>query len=84
MAVTAKLEAEPCWLRTLQGADSLVGDLGVPGTWVGPRIGPLERTPGARRQAARETGLPLGGFPEDCPCEENQLLDPGFLPGNDG
>ena len=46
MGVTAKLEAEPRWFRTLQGADSLADDLGVLGTWVGPRTGPLKRTQG--------------------------------------
>jgi Domain of unknown function DUF29 len=34
----------------------------------------------ARYLAARETGLPLGSFPHDCPWSPEQLLNPANLP----
>lgn len=36
--------------------------------------------PGARKRAARETGLPLSTFPETCPFTLDQIEDPDFLP----
>lgn len=36
----------------------------------------------ARSHAAEQTGLPLSGFPPDCPETLDQVLDPGYLPGN--
>jgi hypothetical protein len=36
--------------------------------------------PRARRQAARETGLPLSTFPEACPWTLEQVLDVAFRP----
>ena len=36
--------------------------------------------PRARRQAARETGLPLALFPQTCPWTPEQVLDAGFWP----
>ena len=36
--------------------------------------------PRARRQAARETGLPLATFPEACPWTPEQILDEDFWP----
>lgn len=38
------------------------------------------RYPAARRQAARETGLPLATFPEACPWTQEQVLDEDFFP----
>ncbi len=34
----------------------------------------------ARRQASRETGLPLATFPETCPFTLEQVLDDGYWP----
>ena len=34
----------------------------------------------ARRDAARQTGLPLSTFPEACPWTPEQILDPNFFP----
>lgn len=34
----------------------------------------------ARRDAARETGLPASAFPALCPYSDAQILDEGFLP----
>jgi len=34
----------------------------------------------ARQIAADETGMPLNTFPEQCPYEHKQLVDPEFLP----
>ena len=34
----------------------------------------------ARQIAADETGMPLNTFPEQCPYEHEQLVDPEFLP----
>jgi hypothetical protein len=36
--------------------------------------------PRARRQAARETGLPLALFPQACPWAPEQVLDADFWP----
>ena len=36
--------------------------------------------PRARRQAARETGLPLALFPQTCPWTPEQVLDADFWP----
>jgi len=36
--------------------------------------------PRARKDAARETPLPLATFPEDCPWTLEQLLDEDFFP----
>ena len=36
--------------------------------------------PRARRQAARETGLPLALFPQACPWTPEQVLDADFWP----
>ena len=36
--------------------------------------------PRARRQAAKDTGLPLARFPETCPWSVEQLLDQDFWP----
>ena len=34
----------------------------------------------ARRDAVRETALPLATFPEDCPWTVEQMLDADFWP----
>jgi len=36
--------------------------------------------PRARREAARETGMPPTAFPEECPYRFDQLMDEDFLP----
>lgn len=36
----------------------------------------------ARRQAAKQTEMPLEGFPEDCPYTLELVLDEDWLPGN--
>jgi hypothetical protein len=40
--------------------------------------------PRARRDAAKETGLPLGTFPEACPWTVERVLDEDFWPEADG
>ncbi len=40
--------------------------------------------PKARRDAARETGLPVKTFPEECPYSAEQILDFDFLPEDNG
>ena len=35
----------------------------------------------ARREAAKETQLPLGSFPEEAPYTAEQVLEYGFMPG---
>jgi hypothetical protein len=46
------------------------------------RLGELveQRYPGARQQAALQTGLPAANFPNACPFTTSQLLDDGYLP----
>jgi hypothetical protein len=55
----------------LETSPSLAGQLGTLLTWAYPR---------ARRQAAKDTGLPLAMFPETCPWDMEQLLDEDFWP----
>jgi hypothetical protein len=38
----------------------------------------------ARRNASRQTGLPLRTFPEVCPWPQEQILDHTFFPASDG
>jgi Domain of unknown function DUF29 len=56
----------------LETSPSLAGQLDTLLAWAYPR---------ARRQAAKETGLPLATFPETCPWSVEKLLDDDFWPG---
>lgn len=40
----------------------------------------VRRYRAARREASRQTGLPLATFPETCPWTVEQLLDNAFFP----
>ena len=40
----------------------------------------VRRYRAARREASRQTGLPLATFPEACPWTLGQLLDEAFFP----
>ena len=55
----------------LETSPSLAEQLDTLLAWAYPR---------ARRQAAKETGLPLAMFPETCPWNVEQLLDEDFWP----
>jgi hypothetical protein len=55
----------------LETSPSLEGQLDTLLAWAYPR---------ARRQAAKDTGLPLATFPETCPWNVEQLLDEDFWP----
>lgn len=72
----------PSWRRSIRQARDAIADR-------------LERSPSlrgypakrlplayrrARRDAADETGLPLGTFPDTCPWALNQVLDEDFWP----
>ncbi len=48
MSVHLKDLAKPRWDREIRSADTLADDLGVLGSWVGPRTGPLKRTKGQK------------------------------------
>ncbi len=48
MSVHLKHLAKPRWDREIRSADTLADDLGVLGSWVGPRTGPLKRTKGQK------------------------------------
>ena len=48
MVIAQTTDPEPRWMRTLESAGSLADDLGVLGTWVGPRRGPDKRTHGQK------------------------------------
>jgi hypothetical protein len=37
----------------------------------------------AHRDAARETGIDVAVFPEDCPWQFSQIMDPEFWPGSE-
>jgi Domain of unknown function DUF29 len=55
----------------LEDNASLAGELDPLAAWAYPR---------ARRDAAKETGLPLAIFPEACPWPLAQVLDEDFWP----
>ena len=55
----------------LEDSPSLARELDTLATWAYPR---------ARRDAAKETGLPLATFPEACPWPLVQVLDEDFWP----
>jgi Domain of unknown function DUF29 len=55
----------------LEDSPSLTRDLPELCAWAYPR---------ARRDAAKDTGLPLVTLPEVCPCSLAQMLDEDFLP----
>jgi hypothetical protein len=44
----------------------------------------VRRYRAARREASRQTGLPVATFPEACPWPLEQILDPTFFPEPDG
>jgi hypothetical protein len=46
--------------------------------------GAVRRYRAARREASRQTGLPVTTFPEVCPWPLEQLLDNDFFPEPDG
>lgn len=43
----------------------------------------VRRYRAARREASRQTGLPVATFPEACPWSLEQLFDPTFFPEPD-
>jgi hypothetical protein len=55
----------------LEDSPTLTRELPVLLAWAYPR---------ARREAAKDTGLPLATFPEVCPWTQEQLLDEEFWP----
>ena len=81
----ASANREPRWLLTLRGATSLDDDLGMLGTWVGPRTGPDRKTHGqkedyvARRVlvAWRERGCLK--FPVEVHAETEREGEPDFV-----
>jgi len=44
----------------------------------------VRRYRAARREASRQTGLPVATFPAACPWPLAQILDPTFFPAPDG
>ncbi len=46
MSVHPKDLSKPRWDREIRSADTWADDLGVLGSWVGPRTGHLKRTKG--------------------------------------
>ena len=81
----ASANREPRWLLTLRGATSLDDDLGMLGTWVGPRTGPDSRTHGQKEDyvarrilvAWRECGLLQ--FPVEVQAETETEGEPDFV-----
>ena len=68
-----ELSTQPIWvdaheIEEASGADAATTDMLA------------ESYARARRDAARQTGLPLSTFPEACPWTPGQLLDPDFFP----
>ena len=55
----------------LADSPSLAHELDLLAAWAYPR---------ARRDAAKETGVPLATFPDSCPWELTQVLDEDFWP----
>ena len=83
--VQAGATAELRWLLTLRSAASLDDDLGMFGTWVGPRTGPDKRTHGQKEDYVlrrflvgwRECGLLR--FPVEVQAETDREGEPDFV-----
>ncbi|MDH3472568.1 MAG: DUF29 domain-containing protein [Rhodospirillales bacterium] len=48
MAIAEKRSSAARWICELHSSETLADDLGVLGTWVGPRTGPIKRTKGQK------------------------------------
>jgi hypothetical protein len=72
----------PSWQQSMDNARDENERRHVDSSSLRPRLGELvaARYPNARKNAMRETGLPLATFPETCPFTLDQLLDEGWWP----
>ena len=85
MAAPAKSQPQSRWVRDLLCAETLADDLGVLGSWVGPRTGPVKRTNGQKEDyvlrrllvAWKETRRL--SFPVQVLAENMQDGEPDFL-----
>jgi hypothetical protein len=70
------------WRSTIDTGRDAIHDLVDESPSLGPQCRPLlqKHYPRARREASRETGLPLARFPEECPWDVAQVLDDTFWP----
>jgi Domain of unknown function DUF29 len=70
------------WQTTIEDARRLVADWLDDGRGLVERLPTLlaEAYPRARREAAKDTGLPLAAFPDPCPWTVEQVLDEDFWP----
>jgi hypothetical protein len=68
---TTILDARRLVADWLEDDGSLSRELPALFAWAYPR---------ARHEAAKDTGLPLATFPEDCPWPVDQVLDENFWP----
>ena len=72
----------PSWQNTIDEQRSEISDLLEDNPSLGPEVPEqfAKAYPRARRDAAKETKLPLSTFPVDCPWTVEQVLDDEWLP----
>jgi hypothetical protein len=68
---TTIVDARRLLADDLEDSPTMTQELSALADWAYPR---------ARREAAKDTGLPLATFPEVCPWTSEQVLDEDFLP----
>jgi len=68
-----ELSTQPIWVDAHEIEEA-------PGADAAPTDILAESYTRARRDTARQTGLPLSTFPEACPWTPEQILDPNFFP----
>ena len=72
----------PSWQNTIDEQRSEISDLLEDNPSLGPEVPEqfAKAYPRARRDAAKETKLPLSTFPVNCPWTVEQVLDDEWLP----
>jgi hypothetical protein len=72
----------PSWETTIDRESDVIEETEAESPSLRSQSVGLVRTiyPKARRDAAKETGLPLSSFPPDCPYSLDQVRDPDWLP----
>jgi len=72
----------PSWIHTIGNARYEVERRLADSPSLRPRLPEFaaQDYPNARRSAARETGVPVATFPQDCPFTIEQLLDEDYWP----
>jgi hypothetical protein len=74
----------PSWRQSIRNGRTAIAKIIADSPSLKSRLGDILTTeyPSARADAIDETGLPEAVFPQDCPFTLEQVLDPGYWPGN--